>query len=93
MAEGVPVQQLGLQELNTVKEQLDGEIKQLNASLTQLTLAGNKYRFSEEAVNSVSPANQGKAIMVPLSSSLYINGEEDSGTCLLYTSPSPRDRG
>ena len=75
VAEGVPVQQLGLQELNTVKEQLDGEIKQLNASLTQLTLAGNKYRFSEEAVNGVSPANQGKAIMVPLSSSLYINGE------------------
>ena len=57
MAEGVPVQQLGLQELNTVKEQLDGEIKQLNASLTQLTLAGNKYRFSEEAANSAWAAD------------------------------------
>jgi prefoldin alpha subunit len=72
---GVPVQNLGLQELNTVKEQLEQEVKQLNASLNQLTLAGNKFRFTEEAVQSVSPENAGKSIMVPLSSSLYINGE------------------
>ena len=77
MAEGggMPVQNLGLQELNTVKEQLEQEVKQLNASLNQLTLAGNKFRFTEEAVQSVSPENAGKSIMVPLSSSLYINGE------------------
>ena len=72
---GVPVQNLGLQELNTVKEQLEQEVKQLNASLNQLTLAGNKFRFTEEAVQSVSPENAGKSIMVPLSSSLYIHGE------------------
>eukprot|EP01046_Picozoa_sp_COSAG06_P034002 COSAG06_NODE_3521_length_5231_cov_3.342362_5_plen_129_part_00 len=69
------MQNLGLQELNTVKEQLEQEVKQLNASLNQLTLAGNKYRFTEEAVQSVCPENAGKSIMVPLSSSLYINGE------------------
>ena len=74
-AGGMPVQNLGLQELNTVKEQLEQEVKQLNASLNQLTLAGNKYRFTEEAVQSVCPENAGKSIMVPLSSSLYINGE------------------
>ena len=72
---GVPVQNLGLQELNTVKEQLEQEVRQLNASLNQLTLAGNKFRFTEEAVESVCPENAGKSIMVPLSSSLYINGE------------------
>ena len=47
---GVPVQNLGLQELNTVKDQLAQEVRQLNASLNQLTLAGNKFRFTEEAV-------------------------------------------
>ena len=72
---GVPVQNLGLQELNTVKDQLEQEVRQLNASLNQLTLAGNKFRFTEEAVESVCPENAGKSIMVPLSSSLYINGE------------------
>lgn len=69
------MQNLGLQELNTVKDQLEQEVRQLNASLNQLTLAGNKFRFTEEAVESVCPENAGKSIMVPLSSSLYINGE------------------
>jgi prefoldin alpha subunit len=72
---GVPVEQLGLQELNSVKEQLEGELKQLNASLGQLTVAGNKFGFSEDSVKAICPENAGKPIIMPLTSSLYIAGE------------------
>ena len=43
------------------EEQLEGEVKQLSMSLNQLSLAQNKFGFSEDALKSISPENAGSA--------------------------------
>lgn len=58
-----------------MKEQLEGELKQLNSSLAQLTVAANKFGFSEESVRAICPDNADKPLIVPLTSSLYITGQ------------------
>jgi len=71
---GTAISNLSLQELNMVKEQLDSEVTTLQQSVNQLLIAGNKFAASESALASVHATNDGKEIMVPLTTSLYVPG-------------------
>ncbi|ELR08024.1 subunit of tubulin prefoldin [Pseudogymnoascus destructans] len=66
---------LSTQQLSQVKKQLDEELEHLTSSFTQLRAAQAKFR---ECLNSiatgVSPKVEGKTILVPLTSSLYVPG-------------------
>ena len=77
-----------MEQLNGLREQLQEEDKFLTNSFSQLQIAKNKFVESREALKAITPANVGKDIMVPMTSSLYVVGklaEADTVLCDIGT--------
>ncbi|EJT98135.1 Prefoldin alpha subunit [Dacryopinax primogenitus] len=73
--QSVSVTDLELPQLQDVKRQLDEEISHLTNSYAQLKQAHSKFKTCLDCVKEVRPGNARKTILVPLSSSLYVNGK------------------
>ncbi|KAI1489025.1 putative prefoldin subunit 5 [Biscogniauxia mediterranea] len=75
--ETVNLDTLSAQQLAQVKKQLDEELEHLTSSFTQLHAAQSKFRECLRCVQGgkSSTLQQGKPILVPLTSSLYVRGD------------------
>eukprot|EP00933_Yihiella_yeosuensis_P053611 TRINITY_DN51885_c0_g1_i1.p1 TRINITY_DN51885_c0_g1~~TRINITY_DN51885_c0_g1_i1.p1 ORF type:complete len:162 (-),score=48.61 TRINITY_DN51885_c0_g1_i1:209-694(-) len=62
------------QQLNVVKQQLEQEIKSLMNNLGALQDASMRFENSMDTIKSLCPENQDKPMLIPLTSSLYIDG-------------------
>ncbi|XP_062617775.1 prefoldin subunit 5-like [Saccostrea cucullata] len=71
----VDIGQLPIPQLNQLVQQLEQEIELFTSSLNQLKLAQQKFLESQECLNKVSPENNSKDILVPLTSSMYVPGQ------------------
>ncbi|KAH9979225.1 Prefoldin-domain-containing protein [Lactifluus volemus] len=71
----INVADLQLPQLAEVKRQLEEELSHLTNSFAQLKQAQSKFRSCIESTNSIKPENKDKAILVPLTSSLYVPGK------------------
>ncbi|XP_054751721.2 prefoldin subunit 5-like [Lytechinus pictus] len=78
MSEGgqqVDLMQLPIPQLNGLKEQLDQEVEMMQGSLQQLKMAQSRFMESSESIGKLNSDNEGKEMLVPLTSSLYVPGK------------------
>eukprot|EP00929_Paragymnodinium_shiwhaense_P057955 TRINITY_DN29031_c0_g1_i1.p1 TRINITY_DN29031_c0_g1~~TRINITY_DN29031_c0_g1_i1.p1 ORF type:complete len:159 (-),score=66.17 TRINITY_DN29031_c0_g1_i1:83-559(-) len=73
--DSVPLTQASLQQLNMVKQQLEKEIGGLAQNQEALQGAEARFTASADCLNFFTPENEGKSMMVPLTSSLYVDGK------------------
>eukprot|EP00245_Coleochaete_scutata_P006750 TRINITY_DN21526_c0_g1_i1.p1 TRINITY_DN21526_c0_g1~~TRINITY_DN21526_c0_g1_i1.p1 ORF type:complete len:156 (-),score=38.94 TRINITY_DN21526_c0_g1_i1:517-984(-) len=71
----IDLSKLSLPQLQQLKEQFDGEMTVYNDSIVSLRSAINRYTIAGNAVGQLAEENEGKKVMVPLTSSLYVPGE------------------
>eukprot|EP00928_Gymnodinium_smaydae_P070039 TRINITY_DN53981_c0_g1_i1.p2 TRINITY_DN53981_c0_g1~~TRINITY_DN53981_c0_g1_i1.p2 ORF type:complete len:162 (-),score=66.37 TRINITY_DN53981_c0_g1_i1:157-642(-) len=71
----VPLQNASLQQLNMVKQQLEKEIGGLGRNMEALREAEVRFQASTDCLGYLNPDNNGKSMMVPLTSSLYVDGK------------------
>ncbi|XP_053564286.1 prefoldin subunit 5 [Bombina bombina] len=84
MAQTVNVTDLSLQQLEVLKSQLDQEIEFLSSSIAQLKVVQTKYVEAKDCLNVLNKSNQGKDLLVPLTSSMYVPGTlNDVSTVLI----------
>ncbi|XP_054641215.1 uncharacterized protein LOC129186716 isoform X1 [Dunckerocampus dactyliophorus] len=65
---------LSLPQLEGLKSQLDQEIEFLTSSIGQLKVVQTKYVEAKDSLNALNQNNQGKQLLVPLTSSMYVPG-------------------
>ncbi|XP_064086747.1 prefoldin subunit 5-like [Macrobrachium nipponense] len=70
----IDISNLNLEQLTSLKNQLDQELQFFNDSLQQLKIAQLKFNESGECVNKITPETKGKEILVPLTSCMYVPG-------------------
>ncbi|XP_030054030.1 prefoldin subunit 5 [Microcaecilia unicolor] len=75
MAQAVNISELSLQQLEILKNQLDQEVEFLSSSVAQLKLVQTKYVEAKDCLNVLNTANEGKELLVPLTSSMYVPGK------------------
>lgn len=66
---------LPLDQLNTLKAQLEQELQQLTASFGGLREAQSRFAESKDALASLTSKNEGKQVLVPLTSSMFVPGK------------------
>jgi prefoldin alpha subunit len=78
MSEGAPgsvnLDTMSLEELNQLKQQEEGRLQALMSRFQQLRAASARLSASQTAVSELSPASEGKEVMVPLTESVYVPG-------------------
>mmetsp|Transcript_2437 Transcript_2437/g.5391 ORF Transcript_2437/g.5391 Transcript_2437/m.5391 type:complete len:163 (+) Transcript_2437:86-574(+) len=72
--DSIPLGQASLQQLNVVKQQLEQDMQGLANNGQALRDAEERFNASIDTLGSLTPENEGKQILVPLTSSLYIDG-------------------
>ncbi|KZW03202.1 prefoldin subunit 5 [Exidia glandulosa HHB12029] len=72
--ETVNISDLELPQLADVRRQLNQELEMLTNSYAQLRAAQSKFKACIESVAEITPNNQDKSILVPLTNSLYVPG-------------------
>ncbi|XP_072032861.1 prefoldin subunit 5-like [Amphiura filiformis] len=70
----VDLMTLQLPQLNMLKEEVEQEIEMLQTSLQQLKMAQSRFLESSDSIGKLKPEDDGKQILVPLTSSLYVPG-------------------
>merc|ERR1712183_56644 len=70
----IDISKLNLEQLTSLKNQLDQELQFFNESLQQLKIAQLKFNESGECVDRVTPEVKGKEVLVPLTSCMYVPG-------------------
>ncbi|XP_043978050.1 prefoldin subunit 5 [Gambusia affinis] len=65
---------LSLPQLEGLKGQLDQEVEFLTSSISQLKIAQNKFVEAKDSLSVLNPNNEGKELLVPLTSSMYVPG-------------------
>ncbi|KAI9840140.1 MAG: subunit of tubulin prefoldin [Sclerophora amabilis] len=71
----VELSSLSVQQLSSVKKQLDEELEHLTNSFAKLRAAQTKFRECLKSIGQgVSAAVEGRQILVPLTTSLYVPG-------------------
>ncbi|KAM9798720.1 prefoldin subunit 5 [Syngnathus typhle] len=65
---------LSLPQLEGLKSQLDQEVEFLTSSISQLKVVQAKFVEAKDNLNSLNKKNQGKELLVPLTSSMYVPG-------------------
>ncbi|XP_045124925.1 prefoldin subunit 5-like [Portunus trituberculatus] len=70
----IDISKLNLEQLTTLKNQLDQELQFFSESLQQLKIAQLKFNESGECVEKLTPETKGKEILVPLTSCMYVPG-------------------
>ncbi|KAL2207405.1 Prefoldin alpha subunit [Sarocladium strictum] len=82
--EQVNLENLEPQQLSQVKKQLDEELEHLTNSFSQLHAAQAKFRDCLRCVQARSASQSSKSVLVPLTNSLYVNGDlTDTETVLV----------
>lgn len=71
----INVSDLSIEQLQSVKKQLDDELSHLTNSFAQLKAAQAKFKTCLENVGEIKPANKDKSILIPLTNSLYVPGK------------------
>ncbi|KAM3845833.1 prefoldin subunit 5 isoform 2-T2 [Vipera latastei] len=70
MAQQVNIAELSLPQLEVLKTQLDQEVEFLSSSIAQLKVVQTKYVEAKDCLNVLNKSNEGKELLVPLSSSV-----------------------
>jgi len=70
MAERIDVTTLGLPQLEQIRDNLGEDIEQIQEGLNSLKQATYGYIQSKEAAKSITSANEGKEILIPMTSSI-----------------------
>jgi len=71
----IDLSRLSLEQLTTLKNQLDSELQFFNESLQQLKIAQVKFNASGECVEKFTPESVGQEVLVPLTSCMYVPGK------------------
>ncbi|KAJ2082522.1 subunit of tubulin prefoldin [Coemansia sp. RSA 988] len=71
----ISLEELPLSQLQNIKNQLETEISELTEAFTQMKQAQGAFRECKNCIEMLTPENQDKTIMVPLSNSLYVPGK------------------
>merc|ERR1712038_746335 len=71
----IDISQLPLPQLQQLNQQLEQEIEFLGNSLSQLKALQGKFSESQECVGRLSKQEAGKQMLVPLTGSMYVQGE------------------
>lgn len=66
---------LNIQQLSTIKQQLDEDLNLFQESLTSLKIAQSKFQNSGETLEKITPEMEGDTILVPLTGSMYVPGK------------------
>lgn len=66
---------MSLEELNQMKQQEEGRLQALTNRYAQLRAVAARLSASQTAVGELSPASEGKDVMVPLTESVYVPGK------------------
>ncbi|XP_075407732.1 prefoldin subunit 5 [Tenrec ecaudatus] len=75
MAQSVNITELNLPQLEMLKNQLDQEVEFLSTSIAQLKVVQTKYVEAKDCLNVLNRTNEGKELLVPLTSSMYVPGK------------------
>ncbi|KAI5237736.1 Prefoldin Subunit 5 [Manis pentadactyla] len=75
MAQSVNITELSLPQLEVLKNQLDQEVEFLSTSIAQLKVVQTKYVEAKDCLNVLNKSNEGKELLVPLTSSMYVPGK------------------
>uniref|UniRef100_A0A8C4YU46 Prefoldin 5 n=1 Tax=Gadus morhua TaxID=8049 RepID=A0A8C4YU46_GADMO len=70
----VNLTELSLQQLEGLKTQFDQEVEFLTSSIGQLKVVQTKYVEAKDSLNVLNKSNEGKELLVPLTSSMYVPG-------------------
>jgi prefoldin alpha subunit len=65
---------MSLEQLNGAKQQEEQRLQALTQRYGQLRSAAARLSASQRAVNELSPSDEGKEVMVPLTESVYVPG-------------------
>ncbi|XP_057603966.1 prefoldin subunit 5-like [Hippopotamus amphibius kiboko] len=68
----VNITKLNLLQLEMLKNQLDQEVEFLSTSIAQLKVVQTKYVEAKDCLNVLNKRNEGKELLVPLTSSMYV---------------------
>jgi len=80
----IPINQLPVEELNQYKEGIEQEIQQLAQSLQVLKTARDRFHDSKTCIEHLKTYKEGEKVLVPLTSSLYVQGEfGDTSKCII----------
>ncbi|KAF4013160.1 hypothetical protein G4228_004409, partial [Cervus hanglu yarkandensis] len=71
MAQSVNITELNLLQLEMLKNQLDQEVEFLSTSIAQLKVVQTKYVEAKDCLNMLKKNNEGKELLVPLTSSIH----------------------
>ncbi|KAI9598360.1 Prefoldin [Syncephalis fuscata] len=71
----VQLQDLDLQQLQSVKQQLEDELSHFNGSFVSLKRVQSTFLDCADAIKSIVPENEGRTILVPLTASMYVPAE------------------
>ncbi|XP_050967426.1 prefoldin subunit 5 [Labeo rohita] len=71
----VNLTELSLPQLEGLKSQLDQETEFLSSSIGQLKVVQTKYVEAKDSLNVLNKSNEGKELLVPLTSSMYVPGK------------------
>jgi prefoldin alpha subunit len=82
-AQTIDLDAMSLEELNQAKQQEEQRLQALTSRYAQLRSAAARLNASQRAVNELSPASEGKEVMVPLTESVYVPGKIREPTKLL----------
>lgn len=66
---------LSLEQLSSLRQQLEQELKQLTTSFGGLREAQARFKESKEALQSLNESNLNKEILVPLTASMFVPGK------------------
>eukprot|EP00980_Cylindrotheca_fusiformis_P017138 scaffold5276_cov134-Cylindrotheca_fusiformis.AAC.5 len=71
----INLDQMSLEELNQMRQQEESRLQALSGRYAQLRAAAARLNASQTAVSELSPASEGKEVMVPLTESVYVPGK------------------
>ena len=75
--QGVNLLTLPVEQLKLLHNQLDQELNVLTRSMQTLKKAQERYRESKNTLEELKPENEGEDLLVPLNSSVYVEGQLD----------------
>lgn len=68
----ISIQNLSLEQLDSLKTQLEGELRQFTTSYAGLKEAQARFTGSNLSLDAITPENEGKSVFVPLTPSMYV---------------------
>ncbi|GKZ01180.1 hypothetical protein MPSEU_001069400 [Mayamaea pseudoterrestris] len=79
----IQLDQMSLADLDQLRQSEEGRLQAFSQRFAQLKQAANRIQQSTRAVEQVTPASDGKNILLPLTESLYVPGRIKEPTKLL----------